>query len=222
MIFSITGIIYLIAAIFIAVLIHRTRIIFQKEKSAFLKNFLISLIFVCFNFLITSVASLFFVNSPLILKGAVYSAVLLQSLIAIFLVQALYPIKFPDIPLKIVQGFIILLTLIIEFLYYRSVTLPFLEPNNFINWNVDPLIGPIRALIMIIFLGPALIIFSEKIKDTDKEVRKKSIIFLVLGLIGLAILFLFFIIFQGTGFAELIPLILIILLFGFLTFSQKK
>jgi FtsH-binding integral membrane protein len=150
------------------------------------------------------------------------SAIFFQSLVAIFLTRSLYPIKFPNIPLKIVQGFIILLTLIAEILYYRSEKFPFLESNGFVNWNTDPLSGGIRGLIVFSFLIPALIIFIDQTKSKDRKVRRKATLFVVLLGIVLISLPPFFIVFKGMGIAEIIMLIFIVFFLGALAFWTKK
>ena len=220
--FSFTGIIYLSITTFLGAFVYRLVKVFQKQRSdvakLFLYGFIIFFIF-CF---IATIITLFFPYSFSALKITVLAAILLQSLGSMFLTQALFPLIFPKIPLKLIQGFIIILILIAGILYYFSGHFPFLEPNGFINWNIPFLVGGIRFLIMAPFFVPALFVFFRQIKSENKEVRKKAIIFTVglgVGLIFIALLFLFT---KGSGIVEAVTLFFAIFILGFLTTLPKE
>lgn len=202
--------------------VYRTAKVYQKQKTDFVKFFFYGLLLLLINLSIIAIISLFFFNSVAALWLAVMVSILLQCLGFILMTKAFFPLIFPRASFKIFEIILLLLTLVAMVLYYCSAKLPFLGPSGFINWNVPLSVGIIRMLLVALPGVLSTILFSQQVKSEIKEIRKKSIIFLILIVGGFISFFSFFVIFRGSGVSESFIVLFFIFIVWILTFWAKQ
>ncbi|MFH1522810.1 MAG: hypothetical protein ABIE43_03255 [Patescibacteria group bacterium] len=221
MTFNYTVLIYIFPIILFGFFNWRLFKIFLRQKTFFSKYFFLGFFILWLFYLITTIICLFFAYSPAALRLAVIEAIALQTLAGIFLAIAIFPLKLSVIILKLEIGFIIVLTLIVEILYWVSPSYPVLEINNFINWNLPLEIGIIRALILFSIFFPTLVIFFKQSKLLEKTAKRKIILFELL-VIGVLISTTITLLLKGRPVGEVIQTISFTLLIAPLAFWPQS
>lgn len=176
MIFSYTGLIYLFGSFSMGFLTYRFLTYWQKEKDFISFNFLIVGIIITTAFLITAIGSLFFPLNQFFLQVVVVVSSFLQGLACAFLGKTFIDLKFPKFSSWI--GFLIIFILALAATVMGIIYpfAPYLENNNWINWNIQPISGAFRLFYFFLGMLPiGIFMLKEGFSFKEKELKIKSI-----------------------------------------------
>lgn len=219
--YSFTGIFYFFTTIVFAVFTYRLFRVYQKQRTDLTKFIFYGFGSILIFIFLETIITLFFASSSPTLLFFVFIGIFIQFLAIIFLNQTIFPLVFPEIPLKFIQIFTTILTLVVEFLYYNSGRTPILTSDGFINWNFSPLEGFIRFLIMFPPATLGALLFIKQIKTEDKEVRKRAIMFAFIFFVGVILMVTFFIL-DRAEIIEVIAITFTSLILSLIILLTKK
>ncbi len=188
--FPYTGITQTFGALVLFYLAYRFFRIYQIEKYLIAKLFSCTFLLFSLIFFTLGIPSLFFIENQIIWSVASILSSIFQIVGGAILGYIFFYLRFPQISPK--WGFFSML-LIELILVAPSVIYPpfyFFETNGVVNWKIDPLVGILRYLGILLFLIPIGILYlyeAKKAKETRIKIRTYG---LGLGFLGITIAYL--------------------------------
>ena len=183
MVFSYTGIAYLLAFFAVGLLTYRFFQYWQNEKTTTAKLFFYSIGMFALHMLITAIAVLFFILDGQILKILTLLTIFIQNVGLSVCGSLIIDLKFPRISPWwgfLIVSFLGLVTLV---LYISIPFSPHLEESGGIDWDNQPLPGMLRFFIFLITFLPLAIILIQQIRISEEPLIKKKALGLSLVLI---------------------------------------
>ncbi|MDO8601207.1 MAG: hypothetical protein Q7R46_00835 [bacterium] len=176
MAYSITGFVYLFAALSLVFLSIRFYQNWQREKTVISKGFFWFASLFCLFFLVTAIGGLFFAQSPAVLKYIVVSVVFIQSSASAILGYIITYMKFPKTSPWLGFSIIFVSGIVATFIAALTTANPFLEPSGIINWNLGPATEILRPLIFLSTIFPmGIILIRQGMVIQNREAKIKAI-----------------------------------------------
>ncbi|MFH1894526.1 MAG: hypothetical protein ABH813_01325 [Patescibacteria group bacterium] len=195
--FPYTGITQIFGALVLLYLAYRFWRIYQIEKYLVAKLFSCAFLFFSLIFLTLGIPSLFFIKAQAVWLAVMILTCLFQSLAGATLGYIFFYLKFPQVPPKCGFFLIFLIELLLVTPSFIHPPIYFFEPSGVVGWEIDPLVGILRYLGILLFLIPIGIIYLVEAKKAAERRVKIRAYGLGLGFLGFTVVYLLdFIIFS--------------------------
>ncbi len=226
MIFSYTGLSFLLGSFSIGLLAYRFFQYWKAENNITSKMFFWFAAIFAFFMLLVAIAGLFFAGNNQILRLTVIIATLAQAVGCAIGGYLIIHIKFPSVSPWIGFIAIFLLGLLATFSAIFIPFYPYLEPSGGINWNIPLFVGIVRsAVFVIVFLPLIAIIIRQAGSSEDALVRAKAFGLSLLMVFSIILGFLDFLletVFRLPAISSAIALIFLSIVVFFIVFVTQK
>ena len=175
MIFSYTGLAYLLGFFAVGLLSYRFFQYWQKEKTVVSKLFFYFTSILSLFMLVAAVTGLFFADNTAALRITVILSTFIQGWSFAVLGYLIFYLKFSKVSPWIGFSFLLSLGMVATYFVIKIPFTPYLESNGGINWDIQPLVDTIRSCVFALAFIPVILIILQQLRETnDPAVKAKA------------------------------------------------